>query len=168
VVCLWHSSWRELASKASTSTCSSAQLKSVILKSGPRSDALCVASSYHSPLPASHAFSQTRTSQLNAKAIVTISALSTLLLAKSAISHAWALGMKQRQCLCARRGEARCGGCTRPTTQFVNLMSKMARVYSRSHGYYSYGCLATNISYNCNLYSVHSNALSCSLFGWHP
>jgi len=27
---------------------------------------------------------------------------------KSAISHAWALDMNQRQCLYARRGEARC------------------------------------------------------------
>ena len=51
-----------------------------------------------------------RTSQLNAKAIITISALPAFLLAKSAISHAWALGMKQLQCLCAHRGEARCGG----------------------------------------------------------
>ena len=72
---------------------------------------MCVASSYHSPLAASsHGFSQMRTSQLNAKAIITIPGFPTLLLAKSAMSHAWVLGMKQRQCLCAHRGEARCGG----------------------------------------------------------
>ena len=41
-------------------------------------------------------------SRLNAKVIVTISALPTLLLAKSAILHAWALDMNQRQCLYAR------------------------------------------------------------------
>jgi len=45
--------------------------------------------------------------------MVTISALTTFLLAKSAISHAWALCTKQRQCLYARRGEARCGGGTK-------------------------------------------------------
>jgi len=51
-----------------------------------------------------------RTSQLKANAIITISALRALLLAKSAIPHAWALGMEQRHCLCAHRGETRCGG----------------------------------------------------------
>jgi len=40
-------------------------------------------------------FSQTRAPQLNAKAMIMISTLPTLLLAKSAISHAWAVGMKQ-------------------------------------------------------------------------
>ena len=49
-------------------------------------------------------------SQLKAKAIITTSALPAFLLAKSAISHSWALGMKQRQYLCAHRGETHCGG----------------------------------------------------------
>jgi len=77
-------------------TRSSAQLKSVVLKSRPSSDD-CVLHPFLTPLTASH-----RRERLNAKAIETISALPTLLLAKSAILHAWAFDMNQRQCLYAR------------------------------------------------------------------
>jgi len=54
---------------------------------------------------------------------------------------------------------------TRQTTTFVNLMSKMANIYSISQGYHLYGCHADKKSYNCDLRCVCVEASSCPTFG---
>jgi len=58
--------------------------------------------------------------------------------------------------------------CTQQTTKFVNLMSKLANIYSISQGDHLYGCNADKKSYNCNLRCVCLEASSCPTFVWLP